>query len=192
MVLEQILKDMGVVQNYTPQSLTCAKHFSSITTPTISITNYLSRINKYADCSDSCYVLAFIYLDRLLQNNPGFALSNQNIHRLLLSAIILAIKYSDDFYADNSTYAKIGGVSLKEVNMLEKDMLKLLRYDLYVSSNLYFQYASELELQAQKIMERKFEGDEMEWSENCSKPIRSIASTTSIRTVSSLYDMSYD
>lgn len=184
-VLERIVKNM----EYSAETVCSASNFNSVRIPTISICAYLNRIHQYSSCSDSCYILAFIYLDRLLQNNPGFTLSSRNVHRLILSAVVLAIKYSDDFYADNLTYAKIGGVPLVEMNRLEIDMLKLLHYNLYVDNELYFHYAHELQLQRQKVAE---ENEEMECNEEYSKPIRSISSTTSIGTFSSVSEIPYD
>ena len=166
-VLERVIKNMEITQyNSTPPNC-----FNSMHAPTISMRSYLHRIHLYANCSDSCYILAFIYLDRLLQNNPGFVLSNRNVHRLILSAVVLAIKYLEDYYADNLTYAKIGGVSLTEMNRLETAMLRLLHYNLHIDNKIYFQYVNELELQRQKIME-----EEMDWSEEYVKPTKEILS----------------
>ena len=59
-------------------------------------------------------------------------------------SLILAIKYSEDNYYTNKIYAAIGGVSLDELNYLEGEMLKLLRYGLYVSPQLYHGYLEQL------------------------------------------------
>jgi hypothetical protein len=40
--------------------------FCGLRAPAIPLTSYLQRIFKYANCSPACYVLAFIYLERLL------------------------------------------------------------------------------------------------------------------------------
>ncbi len=55
--------------------------FTSAKVPAISVESYLGRIRQYTHCTDSCFVLAFIYIDRLLQKNPDFALSGHNVHR---------------------------------------------------------------------------------------------------------------
>lgn len=191
-VIEQVVDNMEAGQDITTSSANYTSHFNSIRIPGISIMAYLSRIHFYADCSDSCYILAFIYIDRLLQNNPGLVLSYRNIHRLLLTAVLLAIKYSDDIYAENLAYAKIGGIPLDELNVLEVDMLKLLHYSLHVNSELYFQYANEVELQAQKIREEKLEGEKMECCDSYAKPIKTVSSVTSMRTLGSANEMACD
>eukprot|EP00826_Nyctotherus_ovalis_P060759 TRINITY_DN855_c0_g1_i1.p1 TRINITY_DN855_c0_g1~~TRINITY_DN855_c0_g1_i1.p1 ORF type:complete len:147 (+),score=37.42 TRINITY_DN855_c0_g1_i1:53-493(+) len=113
----------------------------------------MERLHKYASCSESCYILGFIYLDRLLQRNPAFVLSMKNIHRLVLISTVLAIKYLDDAYADNNSYAIIGGITLKEFNLLEVNMLRLLRYDLYIDPLLFAQYLAELQFHYQRTEE---------------------------------------
>eukprot|EP00826_Nyctotherus_ovalis_P001020 TRINITY_DN1010_c0_g1_i12.p1 TRINITY_DN1010_c0_g1~~TRINITY_DN1010_c0_g1_i12.p1 ORF type:complete len:208 (+),score=35.06 TRINITY_DN1010_c0_g1_i12:105-728(+) len=192
-VLQRAVQNMEAAQDCGFESLHSSIHFNAVRTPRISIADYLLRIHQYANCSDSCFILAFIYLDRLLQSNPEFALSNRSIHRLLLSAVVLAIKYSDDAYADNLTYAKIGGVSLSEMNTLEGEMLKLLQYNLFVDGELFSQYLSELQLQSQKIVGEEVLGEEaMECCKEYSKPIRPISSTTSMKTIASNNDIPYD
>ena len=62
----------------------------------------------------------------------------------MLISLVLAIKYSEDNYYINKVYATIGGVSVEELNYLESEMLKLLRYRLYVSPQLYYGYLEQL------------------------------------------------
>ena len=57
---------------------------------------------------------------------------------------MLAIKYNEDHYYDNSFYARVGGVSLEELNFLEREMLLLLRYELYVQPQLFQKYLAEI------------------------------------------------
>ena len=128
-------------------------YFDAVKIPKISLDDYIKRIHKYANCSEACYILSFIYLDRLLHKNPSFVLSMKNIHRLILLTTVIAIKYLDDLYADNKFYAIIGGITLKELNLLETDILRLLSYELYVDPELFSQYYTELEFYYQKERE---------------------------------------
>lgn len=59
------------------------------------------------------------------------------MNRFMLIAIIVAIKYHDDDYYRNDYYAKVGGISIKELNSLEKEFLKLLDFKLYISKDLF-------------------------------------------------------
>eukprot|EP00826_Nyctotherus_ovalis_P062293 TRINITY_DN8988_c0_g1_i2.p1 TRINITY_DN8988_c0_g1~~TRINITY_DN8988_c0_g1_i2.p1 ORF type:complete len:214 (-),score=26.57 TRINITY_DN8988_c0_g1_i2:265-906(-) len=138
------------------------KRFESIEAPRVSIAEYLIHFTLYAECSDACLIFSFIYIDKLLHNVPGFWLNQRNIHRVLLISIVLAIKYLDDIYADNFVYAKIGGIPLDEFNYLEKELLALLNFDLYVSPQLYFCYLRELLIHYEKILV-----EEYQWTRNC-------------------------
>lgn len=58
-ILEEILQETDVLE---PPDRTL---FHAPKRPTISLQNYLSRLGKYCACSEECYILALIYLDRL-------------------------------------------------------------------------------------------------------------------------------
>lgn len=45
---------------------------------------YLDRILKYSSCSNECFVLGLIYMDRFIQRN-GFALTALNVHRVAIT-----------------------------------------------------------------------------------------------------------
>ena len=112
--------------------------------PDISISNYVIRIYKYARCSEACIVVALIYIERLLKKNLEMTLDELSVHRLFLSAIILAIKFYDDEYYNNKFYAKMGGVACHDLNKLERKFIRYLDYDLTVKSELFEQYSKDL------------------------------------------------
>jgi hypothetical protein len=107
---------------------------------TISVVHYLKRLHKYFCCSDECLVIALVYIDRINKAVPSMTVCNLTIHRLLVTAIMLATKYHDEIYTFNRYYAKVGGVSLRELNMLEVSMLKLLNWELWVPIQDYHFY----------------------------------------------------
>jgi len=55
------------------------------------------------------------------------------VHRLLITAVMLAAKLMDDKYYNNAYYAKIGGVATGDLNCMELDMLRLLDYRIVVT-----------------------------------------------------------
>lgn len=69
--------------------------FHGLRAPTLSVCKYIDRIFKYSGCSPSCFVVAHIYVDRLLQHTE-IKLTSLNIHRLLITSIMLAAKFMDD------------------------------------------------------------------------------------------------
>ena len=106
--------------------------FNSIMIPRISIYSYLERIHDYSDCSDSCYVIAAIYIDRVVSFNPSFIVNKRNVHKLLLASILIAVKYQDDAYENNESYSMIGGVSLNELNDLELTIIRVMNSNIFV------------------------------------------------------------
>lgn len=72
------------------------KAFHGIRAPNISIPKYLERIYKYTNCSPSCFVVGYVYIDRLVHKHPDSLVISLNIHRLLVTSVMLASKMLDD------------------------------------------------------------------------------------------------
>lgn len=70
--------------------------FHGLRAPTISIEKYLERIFKYANCSPACFVVAYVYIDRLMQRQPDLPITSLNVHRLLITSVMTAAKFLDD------------------------------------------------------------------------------------------------
>lgn len=137
-------------------------------------------------CSDSCYALAFIYIDRLLQRNADFALSLRSAHRVILAALLLAIKFHDDDYYTNLYYSQVGGIGLQELNGLETEMLGLLRFDLHVTPQIYFTYLNQIHAHfARQLMAPQFASVPMAVDAPISKRETVQGSVGSIETVPS-------
>jgi len=117
--------------------------FHALKAPGISILQYLERIHKYASCSTECFILALIYIDRLIQRN-NFLLTELNVHRVIITAILLAAKFFDDAYYNNAYYAKVGGVLVTEMNSLEVEFLFRINFSLHVTSEVFSRYHAEL------------------------------------------------
>ena len=69
--------------------------FHGLRVPTISIQQYIDRIFKYAGCSPSCFLVAYIYVDRFVQQTD-LHLTSLNVHRLLITSVTVAAKFIDD------------------------------------------------------------------------------------------------
>ncbi|KAI4837795.1 cyclin [Plasmodium brasilianum] len=128
--------------------------FHASKAPDISVKNYIERIGKYIGCSNECFVLLIIYLDRIIKIHKDITLSLLCIHRLIITAVMISAKFFDDLYYSNSFYAKVGGVTTKELNKLEVYFLNLLDYKLYVSSEEYDFYRKYITLAVQKFLNR--------------------------------------
>lgn len=70
--------------------------FDAHEAPDMTIESFLERIFRYTKAGPSVYVVAYVYIDRLCQNYPGFKISPSNVHRLLITTIMVASKYVED------------------------------------------------------------------------------------------------
>ncbi|MCL7031740.1 hypothetical protein MKW94_017553 [Papaver nudicaule] len=121
------------------------KLFHGVRAPSMSIAKYLERIYKYTNCSPSCLVVGYVYIDRLLHRHPDSLVLSLNVHRLLVTSVMVASKVLDDEHYNNAVYARVGGVSNAELNKLEIELLFLLDFRLVVSSRIFESYCLHLE-----------------------------------------------
>eukprot|EP00013_Stygamoeba_regulata_P020077 CAMPEP_0177646510 /NCGR_PEP_ID=MMETSP0447-20121125/9811_1 /TAXON_ID=0 /ORGANISM="Stygamoeba regulata, Strain BSH-02190019" /LENGTH=211 /DNA_ID=CAMNT_0019149045 /DNA_START=636 /DNA_END=1271 /DNA_ORIENTATION=+ len=118
--------------------------FFAVRPPSISIGNYLDRAVRYAVCKPECFVIALILIDRIKQHNKGYVICSTNIHRLLITSLLLASKFYDDVYYNNAYFARVGGISVEEMNGLELDFLFLIKFALFIEEREYDRYLTEL------------------------------------------------
>ncbi|XWS64552.1 hypothetical protein CRYUN_Cryun05aG0013900 [Craigia yunnanensis] len=118
--------------------------FHGSKTPALSIRRYTKRIFKYSKCSNSCFVVALIYIDRFLQRMNAY-LTSLNVHRLLITSVMVAAKFMDDRCYNNAHYAKVGGVSTEEMNGLEMKFLFSLDFRLHVTTGVFKKYCLKIE-----------------------------------------------
>ena len=104
--------------------------FSLKNKPNISLASFLSRIIIYSKLEYSTLCLGLIYLNKVIENN--LFLTDFNVHKLLSTSILIAIKYNEDKISNNDYYAQIFGLSLNELNQLEYQFLILMDFNLYV------------------------------------------------------------
>lgn len=64
--------------------------------------------------------------------------------RQLMCAVMIASKYSQDFYYTNKHYAKVGGITEDDMTKLEREFLETLDYYLYVSAQELLEYEEKL------------------------------------------------
>ncbi|XP_004493668.1 cyclin-P3-1 isoform X2 [Cicer arietinum] len=126
--------------------------FHGLSAPALSVRKYIDRIFKYSGCSPSCFVVAHIYVDRFLQNTD-IKLTSLNVHRLLITSIMLAAKFMDDAFFNNAYYAKVGGVSTAELNRLEMSFLFGIDFRLQVSVDTFGRYCWDLEKEASETLQ---------------------------------------
>ena len=97
--------------------------FHSRAPPGIGVKDYLLRLTTHATLSPPILLSMVYYIDRLCALYPAFTISSLTVHRFLITAATVASKGLSDSFWTNNTYARVGGVSLKELALLELEFL---------------------------------------------------------------------
>ncbi|KAJ8632164.1 hypothetical protein MRB53_025500 [Persea americana] len=139
---ERIARKCGWV---SPPKIGRVHVFDCLHTPKITIQSFLERIFRYAHVAPPVYVVAYIYIDRLCQIHSDFRISACNVHRLLITSIMVASKFVEDMNYQNSYFAKVGGLTTVEMNRLEVDFLFLMGFKLHVNVSVFESYCCHLE-----------------------------------------------
>jgi len=121
-------------------NITPLTRFHALQAPRITIKSYLKRIAEKCDCSEGCLVVALIYIDRLILTNRCFLVNSLSIHRVIITSIMLAVKFCDELFFTKPYYSDVMLVSIKELNMLEIDFLFRINFDLGIETSLYDAY----------------------------------------------------
>jgi hypothetical protein len=102
--------------------------------PPISITEYLLRIHHYCPMSTGVYLAASLYIHRLAVLERAIVVTKRNVHRLLLAGLRIAMKALEDMSYPHGRFAKVGGVSEKELARLEISFCFLTSFELAVTA----------------------------------------------------------
>ncbi len=124
-----------------PSALT---RFHSRATPNISLSAYLRRIAKYTSIEKCCVLILLVYIDRVCERLEGFTICGLTVHRFICAAILCASKALCDAFNTNEHYAKVGGISLQEINLLEKEFLQIIDWRLICSGAVLQHYYASL------------------------------------------------
>ena len=143
-ILDEIVKESASLDLLTEaeeeqQTTTSAliQDFLSKKPPQISINKYLKRFMKYSKPEPSTLIISLIYIDKICEN------SNLQL-TMFFACLIVAIKYNEDDYYSNEYYAKVGGITLKELNLLEYNILILLDFNVFIDDLVYESYENQI------------------------------------------------
>ncbi|SAM02437.1 hypothetical protein [Absidia glauca] len=139
-LLESIILTNDALMSLEDAPLT---HFHSRAKPTIPIHAYLSRILKFAPFSNEALLSLLVYFDRIALKRQ-YAVNSWNAHRLLITSVVVASKFTSDVYFQNSRYAKVGGLPLLELNRLELEFLFLCEFKLHIPLEELQDYGNQL------------------------------------------------
>lgn len=97
--------------------------FHSRTAPGISVVEYLKRLAKHATVPTPLLLVVVYYIDRLCAVYKEFTINTLTVHRFLITAVTVASKGLSDAFWNNTTYARVGGLKVAELRLLELEFL---------------------------------------------------------------------
>jgi hypothetical protein len=120
-----------------PESLT---RFHSRSAPGISVLDYLKRIVKFTKVEKACLLITLHYIDQICARVPLFILSSLTCHRFVIAAVTVSSKGLCDVFCNNALYAKVGGISVGELNVLEREFLRMIEWTITCTRDLLQEY----------------------------------------------------
>jgi hypothetical protein len=92
------------------------------------VRDYLLRLIVHATLSPPILLSMVFYVDKLCTMYPSFTISSLTVHRFLITAATVAAKGLSDSFWTNTLYARVGGVSVRELALLELEFLRKLEW----------------------------------------------------------------
>ncbi|CAE7083985.1 unnamed protein product [Rhizoctonia solani] len=127
-----------------PEPSEALTRFHSRSPPGISIQEYLKRIVKYTNVERSCLLITLHYIDQICNLLPHFTISSLTVHRFVISSIAVSSKALCDAFCTNSHYARVGGIKLIELNVLEREFLHKIDWRLTCTREMLQEYYTNL------------------------------------------------
>lgn len=141
MLVKIIQHNDNISNNQNNQQIT---RFHSRQAPSIQVPAYLSRIVQYASVEKACLLMILVYIDRIAKTRPEFILNSLTVHRFMIAAVTVTSKTLCDSYCTNTHYARVGGITVQELNTLELEFLFLINWHLYVDEETVERYYHQL------------------------------------------------
>jgi len=116
------------------------------------------RLTLHATLSPPIMLSMIYFIDKLCAMYPAFTINSLTVHRFLITAATVAAKGLSDSFWTNSTYARVGGVTIKELALLELELLHKIDWRIVPTpESLVDYYNSLVERSEEFTMEEAFD-----------------------------------
>mmetsp|Transcript_9074 Transcript_9074/g.10527 ORF Transcript_9074/g.10527 Transcript_9074/m.10527 type:complete len:290 (+) Transcript_9074:1-870(+) len=104
------------------------------------IYQFAHRLFKQVQLSSECSIICLIYVERLMETAKVPVMA-KTWRPIFMCGLLLASKVWQDWSSWNIEFASVyPSYSLEAINKLELQFLKMVKWDLYISSSLYAKY----------------------------------------------------
>ena len=102
--------------------------------PSITINDYIKRIFKSEIIDEQNYDAIILHTINLLHylKIKGIYLNSHSSHRIISTLIMLSSKIIEEDPYSNWYWATLCGVSLEDMNMMERSLIQILDYNLHI------------------------------------------------------------
>ena len=114
---------------------------TSLKIPTVEeIYDFAHQLFNTVQLSSECSIVCLIYVERLMET-AKVPLTAETWRPIVLCGLLLASKVWQDLSSWNIEFASVyPQFSLSAINRIESQFLKMVKWDLYISSSLYAKY----------------------------------------------------
>ena len=102
--------------------------------PAITINDYIKRIFKSELIDEENYDAIILHTINLIHylKTKGIYLNNYSCHRIISTLIMLSSKIIEEYPHSNWYWAILCGVSLEDINFMERSIMEILDYNLHI------------------------------------------------------------
>ena len=144
LLIASMLMDLIRYNDTIPLRDGALTRFHSRAPPGISVLDYLQRLTTHATLPPPILLSMVFYIDKLCSLYPAFTISSLTVHRFLITAATVASKGLSDSFWTNKTYAKVGGVSVRELALLELEFLVRVQWRIVPQPDVLVDYYKSL------------------------------------------------
>lgn len=127
-LVSSMLEELVSVNDALPFDPAQLTRFHSRSPPGISIKDYLIRIVRFCSLEKSILLSVIYYIDFLCRTFATFNINSLTVHRFLITTCMVGSKGLCDSFRTNGHYARVGGISKAELNLLEVEFLVRVDY----------------------------------------------------------------
>ena len=78
-----------------------------------------------------------------------------NIHKIIIAAVLISIKFNEDKIFDYEYYGKIAGIKISELKIIEYNFYYMCDFNIFITEEIFEKYSSCLNSTYEKHHENK-------------------------------------